>query len=122
MNFAIDPETRDYRRPTNGEFDLDKTSATPTILALMDEMGRFYGDLDLGSRVREIMKGDQDADQEEKIQAACEETLSRLITAGSISDFAVIVVADAAVPGRLIVTTNTVDKSGVSQSTVLTVT
>lgn len=100
-NLLIDPETRDYQIDANGQWVLDPTAQTPMLLALTDEKGRWWGDLELGSRIAETFRGEPPRDPVQALQAAITEALKPLVDSGRLRGFSVEIVSETPIRARV---------------------
>lgn len=91
FNYSIDPETGDYAIGPDGQFVADYTARTPMILVLLDERGRFWGDITLGSDIAEQFRGPPPADPEGALVDATTRALVPLQELGRLASFVVTV-------------------------------
>lgn len=106
FNYQIAPETGDYTIE-GGQFVADRTARTPMILGLLDEAGRWWGDLEIGSEIAEVLRGQPPADPASALQDATERALAKLQELGRLASFAVEVEFDAL--GRPLITVDAID-------------
>jgi hypothetical protein len=97
FNFRIDPETKDYVIDGAGSFELDATAQTPMVLQLLEERGRWWAELRLGSNVARVFRGIVPSDPAQALRAVIVEALQAFVRAGRLRTFSV-TVDEAAVP------------------------
>ena len=90
FNYKIDPVTGDYEM-VNGAFVLDQTLQTPTLLALKEELGRWWGNVDFGSALAETMRGAPPADPIAALRQATIDALRLLQRLGRVASYTVVV-------------------------------
>lgn len=90
FNYKIDPTTGDYE-VVNGALVTDDTLQTPILLALKDELAKWWGNTQLGSSIAETIRGDQPSDPVAALRQATVDALRPLQRLGRIASYTVVV-------------------------------
>ncbi len=89
FNFRIDPTTLDYVLDASGSFELDATAQTPMVLQLLDERGRWWADLKVGSNIARTFRGTLPSTPAEALRAGIMEALLVFVRSGRLRTFRV---------------------------------
>jgi phage gp46-like protein len=89
FNFRINPETRDYELDASGSFVRDYTAQTPMVLQLLDERGAWWGNVQLGSRIKSRFRGRPPSSPAEALRADIIEALQPFVRSGRLRTFSV---------------------------------
>jgi phage gp46-like protein len=89
FNFRVSPETHDYELDAAGGLVRDYTAQTSLVLQLLDERGRWWGDLRLGSNIAASFRGQPPSNPPSALRAAIVEALQPLVRARRLRTFSV---------------------------------
>jgi phage gp46-like protein len=102
FNFRVNTETRDYELDDAGGIVRDYTAQTALVLQLLDERGRWWGNLRQGSNIAQSFRGQPPSNPSSALRAAIVEALQPLVRSGRLRTFSVAI--EDIVPLRATVT------------------